>query len=556
MVATGDGILPLLARAVGDLKDAVLVTEGERDEKGVRPIIYVNRMFTEMTGFPYDEAVGALPDITIGPETEREPLRQIQAARDRLEPVRVELLKYRKDGSTFWAELDVVPIVSETTKKCTHWVGVMRDVTERRAAYRRLLETERLAALGTLAAGVAHEMNNPLAYLLTNISFLEEVLPELIATTNDPTLPQWTDLARTIEDIRHGASRLASIVRDIKTFSSVDAHPMAPCMLSPILIRAVKLARAGMPGCAPIELRCEQEVPRVLADPNRLAQVILNVLINGLDAIRADPSKTASFGKVEIRAQHIPDRCVVEIFVKDDGVGIPPDILPRILDPFFTTKEIGKGIGLGLSISHSIMKAMNGSMAVESTHGRGTTVTLTLAAAPAVGDSLLPTSPTSPSSSAPAIGGVGENHSPTTKTKTPVDIPAASPTRLRILVIDDEQMIARSLQRALRAKDDIVICDGGQAALDLLSNHEFHLILCDLSMPRMSGADVYRRIKERWPGMEQRVLIMTGGAATDPLRTFLETTKVERIDKPVDLGMLRSRLDEARTGMMPPKIPQ
>lgn len=522
MVATGDGILPLLARAVGNLKDAVLVTEGERDARGVRPIIYVNRAFTEMTGFPYDEAVGSLPDITIGPETDRESLRQIQAARDKIEPVRVELLKYRKDRSTFWAELDVVPIVNETTTRCTHWVGVMRDVTERRATYRRLLETERLAALGTLAAGVAHEMNNPLAYLLTNISFLEEVLPNLIALTRDPTRPEWTELARTIDDIRHGASRLASIVRDIKTFSSVDAHPMTPCVLNPILIRAVKLARAGMPGCAPIELRCDDDVPRVLADPNRLAQVILNVLINGLDAIRADPSRTTpnAFGKVEIRAQHRPEQHAVEISVKDDGVGIPPEILPRILDPFFTTKEVGKGIGLGLSISHSIMKAMNGTMSVESTPGRGTTVTLTLAATPDAYD----TAPPTPSSTV---------------------APSSSP-RLRVLVIDDEQMIARSLQRALRARDDVVICDGGHAALDLLANHEFHLILCDLSMPRMSGADVYRRIKERWPGMEQRLVMMTGGAATEPLRVFLQTTKVDCIDKPVDLAMLRSRLDQAR----------
>lgn len=511
-----DGLLPLLARAVGGFNDSVIVTNGERDETGVRRIVYVNAAFTEMTGFTADEARGKTPDILMGPETDQETLSTIQRAREIPEAVRVELLHYRKDRSTFWAEVDVVPILDDDGL-CTHFMGVLRDITKRKNAYSRLFEAERLAAIGTLAAGVAHEMNNPLAYLLTNISFVEESLPKLVAAASTPD--DWSDLVRTVEDVRHGAMRLAGIVRDIKTFSSVDAQESIPCRVSPILVRAVKMARAGMPDSAPIELRCDDEVPRVLADPNRLAQAILNVLINALDAVPADAAGRRR-GQVQILARGNGDS--VEISIRDDGVGIPPDVLPRILDPFFTTKEVGKGVGLGLSISHSIIQAMHGHMSLESAVGRGTTVHITL-----------PRASVSIPHSSPAL----ETHR---------DLPPVS-RRLRVLVVDDEEMVARAIRRALRARDDVVTCEGGHAALDLLANDEFDVILCDLSMPRMSGGELYVRVAETWPGREKRIIIMTGGAASDSGRQFLDRVKPPRLDKPVDLAFLREHLDAIRS---------
>jgi PAS domain S-box-containing protein len=506
----GNGMLNLLARAVGDLQDAVLITEGERGPDGVRKIIFVNRAFTEMTGFSYDEAVGKLPDITIGPETDREVLRNIQRARDALVPVRVELLKYRKDGSTFWAELDVVPVFDDS-RRCVHFLGVMRDVTAGRAAHRRLMDADRLTTIGTLAAGVAHEMNNPLAYMMMNIGFLQEELPKLIASTSDPG--RWAELTTAVHEIENGASRVAQIVRDIKTFSRMEPQAAGRCELRPLIERAVQMARSGIPACAQVAMRCD-DVPSVDGDPSRLSQVFLNLVLNALQAI---PPKEADRRGVAVRAYPSADRVIVE--VHDEGVGMPAEILPRIFDPFFTTKEAGKGIGLGLSIAHAIVRSLRGELTVESVVGVGTTVRVNL--------------PRAANDAAASTGNL--------------EAGTATARRLRILVVDDEPMIARSLERALKARDDVVVCGGAKAALDELdASSDFDAILCDLSMPGMSGAELFTAIAQRWPGVERRFIIMTGGASSAAAQRFLEQWTAPRVDKPIDLVFLRDLLDRLR----------
>jgi PAS domain S-box-containing protein len=502
----------LMRRVVDDLPDAILLVEGIPSDGVSRRIIFVNRAFTVMTGFTAEEAIGRTPDITVGPDTDREALSKIQRARDANEHARVEILKYRKDGSTFWAEMDLTPVFDDG-RTLTHYCAHLRDMTQRRSAQLRRAETERLAAIGTLAAGVAHEMNNPLAYALMNLSFVEEELPLLIAEAHDPLARRWAELTNTLTEVTHGVSRVAQIVRDIRSFSRLDT-PAVICRVPVLVERAVQMARAGMPDCARIATHYD-ETAEVCADAGRLSQVFLSLVLNALEAT---PTHDGTSRCVEIRAFNEGDTVVIE--VKDEGVGIAPEILPRVFDPFFTTKEPGKGTGLGLSISYGIVRSAGGTMTIESKRGCGTKARVVL-----------------PAASSSAV-----------RAKAPVpDRLENAALRLRVLVVDDEPMIGRALKRSLSERDDIVVCQSGADALDLLAaSREYHLILCDLSMPGMSGAKLCEQIGERWPEMIRRVVIMTGGAVTDSTRNFLEQSKVPRLDKPLDLTALRRILDDVR----------
>ena len=506
-----EALRALMGRVVDDLPDAMLLVEGVASDGVSRRIVFVNRAFTIMTGFTAEEAIGQTPDITVGPETDRDALRQIQRARDANEHARVEILKYRKDRTTFWAEMDLMPVFDEAGA-LTHYCAHLRDTTQRRAAQLRRAETERLAAIGTLAAGVAHEMNNPLAYALMNLEFIDEELPALVSEAEDPTSSRWRELANTLAEVRHGVSRVAQIVRDIRSFSRLDT-PAAPCRVPVLVERAVQMARAGMPECARITTHYDVTA-EVVADAGRLSQVFLSLVLNALEAT---PTTDGTNRCVDVRAFNEGDRVVIE--VRDEGVGIRPEILPRIFDPFFTTKEPGKGTGLGLAISYGIVRSAGGTLTVESKPGFGTVARVSLPAA----------SKTATASASSA------------------DPLRATSLRLRILIVDDEPMIGRALKRSLSDRDDVVVCQSGADALDLLAaSREYHLILSDLSMPGMSGAKLYEHINDRWPELARRVVIMTGGASTESTQRFLAETKVSRLDKPVDLTVLRRILDNVR----------
>ena len=216
----------LLALIAENLHDAVLITEGEAGPSGSRLILYVNRAFTAMAGFSEQEALARAPDLTIGPLTDRATLAQIQAARAARVPIRVELLKYRKDGSTFWAELDVLPVLNDGGG-CTHFIGVLRDTTERRLANEALARAARAAEMTNLVSGLAHELNNPLAALLTNLEWMARRIP--------------TEDARVFGEAQEAATRIASIVRQLR--SLVDPEPREERSPSPPKTEAPARAR-------------------------------------------------------------------------------------------------------------------------------------------------------------------------------------------------------------------------------------------------------------------------------------------------------------------------
>jgi len=262
----------------------------------------------------------------------------------------------RPDGTTLDVEIQVRPILYRD-RACQ--VVALRDVTERRRLQGRLMASDRMASIGTLAAGVAHEVNNPLAYVLSNLEYVREHV-----TLDD--LPRG-ELAALLDEALHGAERVRNIVRDLKTFSRSDDGAPQPVDINKVLELSVAMAANEIKHRARL-IRDYREVPKVQGNASRIGQVLLNLVINAAQAI---PVGAADANVIRVSTRLIGRS--VEVTVSDTGPGIPAALHQRIFEPFFTTKPTGVGTGLGLSICHNLITAMGGEISVESEPGRGAT---------------------------------------------------------------------------------------------------------------------------------------------------------------------------------------
>ena len=409
-----------------------------------------------------------------------------------------------RDGQELFVEISAIPTEYQGKPAV---LAFARDVTERKAIQARLVEADRLAALGVLSAGIAHEINNPLAYLLLNLEFLSRELPTL---PNDPS--KLDALMVRVRDAFHGAERVASIVRDLRTFARADEGMRGPIDVQAALESALNIAGSEIKQRATL-IRDYQPVPPVDANPNRIEQVLLNLLLNAAQSL---PNRETQSNEVRARLRRENDR--VLIIIEDTGSGIPEELLGKIFDPFFTTKPVGVGTGLGLSICRSIVRGLGGEISVSSTPGRGSQFTVNL---PASKERLAPKS-------------------------MPPRSPSPPPQkRGRILIVDDEISVSRTLRALLQNEHDVVLTGDGAQALSAIAEAPgdgFDVIMCDLMMPGMSGMELYERIRQEYPGMEQRIVFMTGGVSMDRAREFLATTINLTFEKPFDFDRLRRTL--------------
>ncbi len=381
---------------------------------------------------------------------------------------------------------------------------VVRDLTERRELQHRLQLADRMASVGTLAAGVAHELNNPLSYVLSSLQLAREELADCPSGERIQTIGQLLD------DGTHGAERMRDIVRDLKTFSRVDDEVYETVDVLAVLESSIAMCWNELRHRASLE-RQLSEVPPVAINASRLGQVFLNLLIN---AIQALPEAGAQ--RIIVRSS-VTAEGAVSVDVQDSGIGIPEDQIGQVFDPFFTTKESGEGTGLGLSICHNIVSAAGGRIRVASTPGEGTVFTVELpAAAQAV---------SAPNASPrPSVAGG----------------PAGD-----VVVIDDDALVGRSLRRALRGHRVTLFTSGEDGVAHLLAHPETDLVFCDLMMPVMSGMDVFEAISEVAPNLAERFVFMTGGAFTPRARAFANADARRCLEKPFDVDVVRAIADEA-----------
>jgi len=407
------------------------------------------------------------------------------------------------DGRELYVEISAIPTEYQGKPAV---LAFARDVTERKAIQARLVEADRLAALGVLSAGIAHEINNPLAYLLLNLEYLSRELPSL---ARDPSQLDWLMLR--VRDACHGAERVASIVRDLRTFARADDGLRGPVDVRAALEAALNIAGNEIKQKATL-IRDYEPVPPVEANPNRIEQVLLNLLLNAVQSL--SPEATGQ----EIRASLRASAGQVAIIIQDTGSGIPDELLGKIFDPFFTTKPVGVGTGLGLPICRSIVRGLGGEISVRSTLGRGSEFTVTLPA---------------------STGEVRE------KIVAPRPASVPPPRRGKILIVDDEISVARTLKALLDDEHDVSLAENGAEALAAIAASEgsgFDVIMCDLMMPGISGMELYETIRRSQPGLEQRMVFMTGGVSMDRAREFLATCLNLTFEKPFDFERLRRTL--------------
>jgi signal transduction histidine kinase/CheY-like chemotaxis protein len=360
-----------------------------------------------------------------------------------------------------------------------------------------LIRADRLAALGRLAASVGHEINNPLSYVIGNLEYLAKELE----TTGSPPLLE------AVRDASSGASRIRRIVHELKVFArGSDTEKRELVDVRETIEAAVKLIWGTLRHRARLETRIEP-MPRVLADSTRLTQVFVNLLMNALQAMPEERAGQED-SSIEVVASLRADGQIAVAFT-DNGRGIAARDRPRLFEPFFSTKPQDEGSGLGLFVSLGIVTAIGGNVEVESELGVGTTVRIVL--------------PPAPSAAIPAESA----------SSLPISV-----ARRRLLVVDDDVLVSRTLGRLLKGHVVDVASSGREALQRLEKDRDYDLVLCDLMMPGLTGMDVYEEIEQRYPELAERVVFISGGGLTERSRDFIERHADRVLAKPIDSRQL------------------
>jgi PAS domain S-box-containing protein len=423
-----------------------------------------------------------------------------------------EEYRLRRANGTYARVLDRGAILRNAAGEPVRVLGTVLDMSEREELRARVALADRMATVGTLAAGVAHEINNPLAFVIANLDYARQ---EIDAALEAGTPPEAHELPTALREAREGAERMRLIVRDLKTFSRPDDARMEPVDPRRAIDSAVTLAWNEIRHRARL-VKVYEPVPPVWANEARLGQVFLNLLINAAHAI---PEGAADRHEIRVSTRvDAAGHVVAE--VRDTGAGIPEEHRARILEPFFTTKPPGEGTGLGLSICHGIIKSLGGELQFDSEVGRGTVFRVVL------------TPPLASEQQAPG----------------PAQAVAAA-RRGRVLAIDDEQLVLNAMRRTLGQHHDVLLFTRAQAALAWLEQGEpWDLILCDLMMPEMTGMEFHAELSRRVPERVGDVIFVTGGAFTAGAREFLARVTNLRVDKPFEAGALRQLVNARLRG--------
>jgi PAS domain S-box-containing protein len=419
----------------------------------------------------------------------------------------IELQIRSADGS--WRTCELSALRVEIAGALTMVVSG-RDITERKRMRAKLLVSDRMASLGTLAAGIAHEINNPLAYVTGNLEAMAEALQ---AAKRSARPADCDELTAVVSDARDGAERVRKIVHGLRSFSrSQDEEQRTSLAIGDVLDAACRLAGNEIRHRAQL-VRELGPVPRVMADDGQLTQVFINLLVNAAQAI---PAGRSDENRITVRTftdDH--GRAVIE--VADTGMGMAPEIQARVFDPFFTTKDIGEGTGLGLSICHGIISGIGGQISIDSTLGRGTVFRIVLP--PHVGDAV---PEPAPAAATEPVAAQGER-------------------RHRVLLVDDEPQVAHTMERLLRRDYDITVALCGREAIEhILRGARFDAIVTDVMMPNMTGIELTEELQRVAPDQAQRLIFLSGGAFTAQTHERLHELGAPQLEKPVTAKELRA----------------
>lgn len=381
---------------------------------------------------------------------------------------------------------------------------MVRDITQQRELEARLATAQRLSALGNVVAGVSHAINNPLGFVLSNA---ETLLEKARAAT--PATAATAELALQLRDLVDGTHRVAAIVQELQNVSRTPPRVLTPVDLGVVVERAVQRTHART---APVSVAIPPDTWVIGHEPP-LVQVVSNLLLNAADAMEGTP---AAVRTLQVSAEQ--DNGMTVLSVVDSGHGMEAAVAARAMEPFFSTRPVGKGTGLGLWTSYELCRQLGASLSLQSNPGKGTVARVTL-----------------PSSQHPL---------------TPLHTPPPAPpmvvppdgNRLRILVVDDEPAILRAVSRTLNQHAVVCCATASQALEQVRQDAAFELVLCDVMMPEMTGPELKKRLQLQHPQLARRLVFSTGGATDNQAGGALGDTPVLR--KPMPAAEMRARIQE------------
>ncbi len=422
-----------------------------------------------------------------GPSYAAEFLRSVAAGESR----HIEVTELRNDGVALDVEVHGIPMRYQGKP---HVLTIARDVTEKKRSATELArqretlyQREKLAALGSLLAGVAHELNNPLSVVVARAVLLEE--------RGDPA----TQAAAL--KIRVAAERCARIVRTFLAMARQQQPERGPVVINEVVTAALDMTGYAIrTSSIDVKLDLAPDIPPTLADADQLHQVLLNLIINAQQSLQEQPLPR----HIRVETRYVAVADMIRIVVADNGPGIPAHLRARIFEPYFTTKPTGMGLGVGLAVSLGIVEAHGGTLTVDCPSEGGAVFTITL-----------------------PVGAVDAAAPPD------AEVSAMAEGERRILIVDDEAEIRDTLAEILTAAHHHVDTVGsGRDALQRMAAQRYDVILTDLRMPDLDGRALYQEIERRWPGQGARVVFVTGDTLTSASRDFVAESGRPVIEKP------------------------
>ncbi|MCC5088680.1 hybrid sensor histidine kinase/response regulator [Xanthomonas campestris] len=478
------------------------------------PIVFANRAFLEMTGYAADEIIGNNCRFLQGPETDRQAVADVRDAIDNRREFATEVLNYRKDGSTFWNALFVSPVFDDTGK-LVYFFGSQLDVSRRRDAEDALRQAQKMEALGQLTGGIAHDFNNLLQVMSGHLEFIQMMV------SNGNGSPD--RIAVSAEHAAAAAAKAATLTQQLLAFSRKQKLRGRVVNLNGLVSGMNNMAERALGGGITLRQALEERLWNCQIDTTQAEVALLNVLINARDAMANAERKEVMVQtqNVEITSHDLsmyhqlaPGR-YVSIAVTDSGSGMPPEVVSRVMEPFFTTKEEGQGTGLGLSMVYGFVKQSGGTVRIYSEVGEGTTVRLYF---PASSDY--------------------ENALPSTKNRA-----LDKGGNETILIVEDKEDVAVVAKMFLEgAGYRALSASSGREAIQVLEQHpEVDALFTDLIMPGgMNGVVLAREARRMLPKI--KVLLTTGYADASIQRTDVGGAEFDVVNKPYTQKELLKRI--------------
>jgi PAS domain S-box-containing protein len=477
-------------------------------------LIYMNNRTLAFVGRAAEEILDRGWERDIHPDDLPGLLAAADAFVSRRQDHELEYRMRRHDGVYRWLRGIAVPRFAPDGT-FLGFVEAMEDITEARAAKEELArqrealhQSEKLAALGSLLAGVAHELNNPLSIVVSHAQLLEELAPD-------------AKTAERASTIHTAAERCARIVKTFLAMARRGPAAQGLVDLNEVVRSALGVVGYGL-RTAGIEvvLDLDTSLPRSWSDADQLQQVVTNLLVNAEQAMAEGPEPR----RLGLATRFDAGAGRLRLEVADSGPGVPPAIRSRIFEPFFTTKAVGVGTGIGLSICHSIVEAHGGTLAVDDGPAGGALFVVTLPYVPAGPESPTPAGP----------------HAKTADARS-------------ILVVDDEPDLANALAEILStAGHRVDIAADGKEALACIARRDYALVLSDLKMPALDGPGLYRALTDQRPGWAERVIFVTGDTLSPAAAAFLEKAGRPCIEKPFNTREVRQVVAEALAALQSP----